>query len=197
MVDTTETPTLLPARMLNEFVYCPRLFYLEWVDDRWADNADTVEGGITHRRVDRPTGHVPEPDQADMFGRSTSLRLSSDSLGVVAVIDRVDGAGGRVVPVDIKKGHPAPDGQPWEADRVQVLVHALLLRESRYRVDECAIFYAETRQRAVVHITDEALDQTRGLICQARLVAQQALPPPPLIDSPQMPAVLTRRTMPA
>lgn len=24
-------PALLPVRMLNEFVYCPRLFYLEWV----------------------------------------------------------------------------------------------------------------------------------------------------------------------
>jgi hypothetical protein len=25
---------LLPARMVNEFVYCPRLFYLEWVEGR-------------------------------------------------------------------------------------------------------------------------------------------------------------------
>ena len=28
-------PTLIPARMLNEFSYCPRLFYLEWVDRQW------------------------------------------------------------------------------------------------------------------------------------------------------------------
>jgi len=25
-------PDLLPARMLNEFVYCPRLFFYEWVE---------------------------------------------------------------------------------------------------------------------------------------------------------------------
>ena len=25
-------PDYLPARMLNEFVYCPRLFYYEWVE---------------------------------------------------------------------------------------------------------------------------------------------------------------------
>ena len=27
----SEDAPLIPARMLNEFVYCPRLAYLEWV----------------------------------------------------------------------------------------------------------------------------------------------------------------------
>jgi hypothetical protein len=35
---------LLPVRMLNEFAYCPRLAYLEWVQSEFADSADTVEG---------------------------------------------------------------------------------------------------------------------------------------------------------
>jgi len=26
---------LRPARMLNEYVYCPRLAYLEWVQGEW------------------------------------------------------------------------------------------------------------------------------------------------------------------
>ena len=34
----------LPARMVNEYVYCPRLAYLEWVQGEWAESADTVEG---------------------------------------------------------------------------------------------------------------------------------------------------------
>jgi hypothetical protein len=52
MSDFVEIPTLLPARMLNEFVYCPRLFYLEWVDDRRAASVDTAQGDRAHRRVD-------------------------------------------------------------------------------------------------------------------------------------------------
>ena len=28
----TGVPELVPARMLNEYAYCPRLFFLEWVD---------------------------------------------------------------------------------------------------------------------------------------------------------------------
>jgi hypothetical protein len=35
---------LLPARMVNEYQYCPRLAYLEWVQGEWSDSADTVEG---------------------------------------------------------------------------------------------------------------------------------------------------------
>jgi len=27
-----DLPDYLPARMVNEFVYCPRLFYYEWVE---------------------------------------------------------------------------------------------------------------------------------------------------------------------
>ena len=56
-------PDLIPARMLNEFAYCPRLAYLEWVQGEFEDSADTVEGRFHHRRVDdaEPKG-APSPD---------------------------------------------------------------------------------------------------------------------------------------
>ncbi len=53
---------LIPARILNEFVYCPRLAYLEWVRKEWEDSSDTVEGRHVHRRVDAKGGALPEPD---------------------------------------------------------------------------------------------------------------------------------------
>jgi hypothetical protein len=34
---TAETP-LVPVRMVNEYVYCPRLTFLEWVDSEGADS---------------------------------------------------------------------------------------------------------------------------------------------------------------
>ncbi|MGB8535756.1 MAG: hypothetical protein WCD57_05035 [Acidobacteriaceae bacterium] len=37
-------PDLLPARMLNEFVYCPRLFFYEWVEGVFENSADTLDG---------------------------------------------------------------------------------------------------------------------------------------------------------
>lgn len=187
MTELADVPTLLPARMLNEFVYCPRLFYLEWVDDRWADNADTVQGDLAHRRVDTTSGSLPEPEDAQFLARATSVRLSSAELGVVAVIDRVDTGDGLAVPVDIKKGAPDRSGSAWPADRVQVVLHAMLLREAGYRVDECAVYYAATKQRVMIELTDEAVEEVRALVAEARRVSAQALPPRPLVDSPKCP----------
>src|ERR1051326_7586828 len=61
---TAETP-LLPVRMVNEWVYCPRLAFLEWVDGEWADSGDTEEGRRAHVRVDAGGGQLPAPAQAE------------------------------------------------------------------------------------------------------------------------------------
>ena len=53
-------PDLVPARMLNEFAYCPRLAYLEWAQGEFVHNLETLEGRFGHRRVDEPSrGEVP------------------------------------------------------------------------------------------------------------------------------------------
>jgi CRISPR-associated protein Cas1 len=62
----TELPELVPARMLNEYAYCPRLFFLEWVDSLWASNADVAEGDRRHRRVDAGGGAAPLPDEGEV-----------------------------------------------------------------------------------------------------------------------------------
>jgi len=60
----TDVPELIPARMLNEFCYCPRLGYLEWVQGEFADNLETREGRFGHRRVDKASrAEVPEARQ--------------------------------------------------------------------------------------------------------------------------------------
>lgn len=58
-------PEIVPARMVNEVLYCERLMYLEWVQGEFADNAFTVEGRFTHARADVPGGKLPKPRAAD------------------------------------------------------------------------------------------------------------------------------------
>lgn len=66
----TEVPELIPARMLNEFAYCPRLAYLEWVQAEFSDNLETRQGRFCHRRVDRPSCKTVEgPDEVKTSGR--------------------------------------------------------------------------------------------------------------------------------
>jgi CRISP-associated protein Cas1 len=53
----------LPARMVNELVYCPRLFYFMHVEGQFAHNAETTDGISKHRRVDTEPDALPRPDE--------------------------------------------------------------------------------------------------------------------------------------
>ena len=50
-----ETQPPLPVRRLHNFIYCPRLFYFQWVENIFQENADTVAGSHAHRNVDAPS----------------------------------------------------------------------------------------------------------------------------------------------
>src|ERR1700753_1694837 len=98
---------LLPARMINEYQYCPRLAYLEWVQGEWRESADTVDGRYAHRRVDRPGGDLPKSDASESIDETVharSITLSSNRLGLIAKMDLVEGNGNCVTPVDYKRG---------------------------------------------------------------------------------------------
>lgn len=64
-----DAPDMIPVRMLNEFTYCPRLGYLEWVEGEWAGNLETMEGTVGHRRVDQ------EPKRAKRKAESGDTTL--------------------------------------------------------------------------------------------------------------------------
>jgi len=71
--EQTDVPELIPARMLNEFTYCPRLAYLEWVQGEFVDNLETLEGRFGHRRVDHESRRsFPSPDEAASPGETRS-----------------------------------------------------------------------------------------------------------------------------
>lgn len=184
---------LIPARILNEHVYCPRLAYLEWVDHLFADNADTVEGRWAHRAVDRERGAVPAPGGGHSEGgdgppRAMSVTLGSETLGLIARIDILERRGATAVPVEVKRGGPVAAEMPLhEPERVQLCAQVLLLREHGYRVEHAVVYFAQTRQRVRIEI-DAALEQrTRAAIDELRETARRTTAPPPLVDSPKCP----------
>lgn len=187
MSEYAAQPGFLPARMLNEYVYCPRLFYLEWVDQRRESNDDMVEGRIAHRPVDSRGGRMPEENEGRAPRTTYSVALSDEEWGLSAVIDRVDHREGSCVPVDHKKGRPQADGRPWPADRVQVLAYAALLEAAGYMVDHGELFYAEEHVTVPVAWDDDASTELRELVAAARELAGAPVSPPPLIDSPRCP----------
>ncbi len=185
---------LLPARMINEFVYCPRLFYLEYVEGLFAHNADTVEGSVRHQRVDAKSDPLPAAagvaTERDVI-HARSVTLSSERYGIIAKLDLVEADGEQATPIDYKRGSPKKleDGTlgAWDPERVQLCVQALVLRENGYRCTEGILFFWETRQRVRIAIDDELIQTTTAAITAALQTIDSQTLPPPLVDSPKCP----------
>lgn len=204
--------------MLNEFVYCPRLFYYEHVEGVFAHNADTRRGAALHKRVDAGKGALPSPIPTDNNSKpetpnsepgesspvpepihSRSVSLSSDRLGVTAKMDLVEVrrstadleadllAALTVCPVDYKIGSPR-EGEAgpeiWDADRMQLGLQCLILRDNGYTCTEGVIYYRGTQQRVTLAITAELEQWVLAQIAAARRATLGPIPPP-LTDSPK------------
>ena len=189
---TLAAPTLpdyLPARMLNEFVYCPRLFFYEWVDGLFAHSADTVDGAQRHERHDRKEDALPPAEEAERI-HARSVTLASDTHGLIAKLNLIEGDGGTVTPVDYKRGSPKDTGEgpeAWPADRVQLCAQALVLRDHGYVVTEAVAYYYETKQRVRVAIDERLAAESIESIAGARRIAASGGIPAPLVDSGKCP----------
>ncbi|MGI6458659.1 MAG: CRISPR-associated endonuclease Cas4g/Cas1g [Candidatus Hydrogenedentales bacterium] len=202
-----QLPDLIPARMLNEYAYCPRLCWLEWVEAEFADSADTVDGRYQHRRVDREQGSLADPDddtagEADGDGEKSaepsvddpvltqarSVMMSDPGLGLIARIDMVEETAGVVVPVDVKRG-AAPDlpEGAYEPERVQVCAQGLILRANGYSCVHGEIYFAQSRRRVTIPFDETLIARTLELLEQMRDMAKAGVRPPPLDASPKCP----------
>lgn len=111
---------LLPARMLNEYVYCPRLFYLEWVQGEWQDSADTVEGRFHHRTVDREGGMLPAGASGEAEDESERTEAHGEEAGP-----------GRAANTTGAGGTPTPGAEPTE---MRIHARSVLLSSPRLRL---------------------------------------------------------------
>ncbi|MDP8244760.1 MAG: CRISPR-associated endonuclease Cas1 [Candidatus Hinthialibacter antarcticus] len=187
-----ETPEFIPARMLNEFSFCPRLCYLEWVEQEWRENEWTLDGTRQHRRVDKPGGALPDADKMDDPESETiharSVTLSAPGAGFIAKLDLIEADDGEALPVEYKRGAvPDNEDQSWEPDRVQLAAQALVLRENGYRCSSGVIYYAQSRRRVTVPIDASLIERTNELARELRQTTERGAIPPPLVDSPKCP----------
>lgn len=175
---------LVPARALNQVLYCPRLYFLQYVDGVMPVNEHVEAGRFDHRRVDDPDLRNRTRTEGET-AVTRSVALASPALGVTAVLDVVEEADGELYPVETKHGS-APydaDGRPtvWPNDAVQLCAQALLLEEATGRpVPRGFQYYAGSKERVEVRFTDELRRQTREAVARCRELAARDAPPDPL-----------------
>jgi CRISPR-associated protein Cas1 len=195
--------------MLNEFVYCQRLFYYEYVEGIFVESADTLRGSAIHKKVDSGSGALPDakvdgkaekPAEPEVI-HSRSVQLSSERLGVIAKMDLVEVRSApassaddlfsmtvrEVVPVDYKAGAPREGdagNELWDTDKMQLGLQALILRDNGYTCNEGVIYYRTTKQRVRLPITPELENWVIEKIAEAKKVMTGPIPAP-LVDSPK------------
>jgi len=81
----------IPARMLNEFVYCQRLFYYEFVDGVFVENADTERGSAIHEKVDRGRGDLPKASRKKQAAKGTEPGETALNQGAVLPLEDEQG----------------------------------------------------------------------------------------------------------
>jgi CRISPR-associated protein Cas1 len=175
---------LIPARALNQVTYCPRLYYLEYVESVMPTNEHVEDGLFQHRRVDDPDLQNRPRKEGDAL-HTRSVQLSSARLGLTAKLDLIEEKDGRVYPVEYKRGSgpAAAKGEApyWDNDAVQVCAQALLLEEERgVNIPSAVLYYRGSKSRVEVPLDDAVRDKTLQAIRAIRELSARDVPPAPL-----------------
>ena len=153
---------------LQHFRFCRRQWALIHLEQQWAENLRTVEGGFLHERAHNEQLQERRGDLLTVRG----LRVQSLALGLSGVCDvvefRQDAQGvplsGRdglwlPYPVEYKRGAPKQDG----CDELQLCAQAMCLEEMLCcDVPEGALYYGAPRRRLRVALTPELREEVRS-----------------------------------
>jgi CRISPR-associated protein Cas1 len=181
---TTATQAdLIPVRALNQVTYCSRLYYLEYVESVMPTNEHVEEGLFAHRRIDDPALAGRTRKEGDAL-HTRSVALSSERLGITAKLDLVEETGGKVYPIEYKRGSgPAGVGGPlyWDNDAVQLCAQGMLLEEELGVPIPCGVlYYIGSKRRVEVSLDDALRAQTLEAIATIRELSARDAPPEPL-----------------
>lgn len=166
----------IPLSALQHWHYCPRqcgLIHLEQVFD---ENVHTLRGQAVHAKVDQPGVETAKGVRVER-----ALPLWHDELGLVGKSDVVEFLpGGVPYPVEYKHGSRNKAADIAACDDLQLAAQGMCLQAMTGKtVNEGALYYATSKRRRVVAITEQLradVAQTADAIRQ--MLASGELPPP-------------------
>jgi len=172
---------LPPVRVmaLHALAYCPRLFYLEEVEEIRLADQRVFAGRQLHAAI-----------EVDEDGESVSMELSSQALGLAGRVDSLRRRDGSYLPYEHKRGRPArvSDNAPgaWPSDRLQLIAYAVLLEEAFGQpIPEGRIRYHAANLTVRVPIDDHARADLREAIAEAQRL-RETVDRPPITDNPRL-----------
>lgn len=165
-------PATIRVSALHALAYCPRLFYLEEVEELYTQDAAVFAGRRLHAEIEKQEDEEWE-----------ELFLESEDLGLRGRLDALRTRDGDTIPYEHKRGRAYRDEnqqpQAWESDRLQILAYALLLESAwGITVKEGRIRYHADNVLVHVPVDDAGRTAVREAIQQARILRQSTHRPP-------------------
>ena len=174
---------------IQHFMFCPRQWGLIHLSQEWADNRLTTEGCILHKNVDNPFYRQKNGESITL----RSVHIASRKLGLYGVTDAIElkptsspknaithkryPGLWQMFPIEYKRGHSKPD----KRDEVQLAAQVICLEEMyNVRINEAALFYAETKRREIISIDNALREITNDCAKRMHEVFKDGQFPPPL-----------------
>lgn len=163
-MQTLQQTTTIRVSALHALAYCPRLYYLEEVEELYTQDAAVFAGRRLHAELEKQE----DEDWEELF-------LTSEELGIRGRVDALRTRNGETIPYEHKRGKCYRDEnkqpQAWESDKIQILAYACLLESAlgisiaegriRYHADNVLIHVPlDDAGRATV---TEAIEKARKL----------------------------------
>lgn len=161
---------------LQHWAYCARQCGLIHLEQAFDDNIHTLRGQAVHKTVDKPGVEVRAGLRVER-----ALPLWSDTLGLIGKADVVEfERDGAPYPVEYKHGSRHKAADIGACDDVQLAAQSMCLEEMTGRpVLEGALYYASSKRRRVVPITEALRAQVLEIARAVReMLASGKLPPP-------------------
>jgi CRISPR-associated protein Cas1 len=169
---TSVTTNTLRVSALHALAYCPRLFYLEEVEELYTQDAAVFAGRRLHAELEKQE----DEDWEELF-------LESPELGLRGRVDALRTRDGQTIPYEHKRGrcHRDEQNQPqaWESDRLQILAYACLLESALgIQVSEGRIRYHADNVLVHVPLDEAGRTNVQQAIEQARELRLSSYRPP-------------------
>jgi len=156
---------------LHALAYCPRLFYLEEVEEIRVADARVYAGRELHASL-----------ESDEDGERTQMELADPALGLVGKVDAIRRRDGALIPYEHKRGRARRDdgtAATWPSDRLQVVAYAVLIESAvGQAVPEGRVRYHADKVTIRVPIDEAARADLAAAVAEARRLRESTERPP-------------------
>ncbi|AIU31710.1 MULTISPECIES: CRISPR-associated endonuclease Cas4/Cas1 [Corynebacterium] len=167
----------VPISLVVHTEYCERRTWLE-LNGEQTDTYQMQAGKSSHVHVDNLKTSTPH--------RQVSVKVWSDELGILGICDSLESLPDGTIRVVEFKATPVRKAPiVTDANRLQLALQGICLREMGYKKLEYAVYFTDHRKTIEVELSSADFEHAKTQALRTHEIAQASTSPVPLDEDPQ------------